>query len=102
MSKGDYGVDIFFVLSGFLIAYILLKECEKFGPKVDIWNFYRGRLLRLYPAMIPCVLLIAVYLPQKWEVIYSLFFINNYLGTKTHLWSVAVEIQMYIISPFLV
>ena len=51
-NKGDFGVDLFFVLSGFLIAYILLKECEKYGPVLDKWNFYRGRILRLYPALI--------------------------------------------------
>lgn len=51
-NKGDFGVDIFFVLSGFLIAFILLKECDKFGPVIDKWNFYRGRVLRLYPCLV--------------------------------------------------
>lgn len=35
-------------------------------------------------------------------MIYTLLFVNNYAGTKNHMWSVAVEIQMYIISPFII
>ena len=48
MFHGDFGVDIFFVLSGFLIGYILFKECEKYEGKVDVFGFYRGRFLRLW------------------------------------------------------
>ena len=50
MGHGDFGVDIFFVLSGFLIAFILLKEHAKHGS-VDVCNFYRSRFLRIWPAM---------------------------------------------------
>ena len=48
---GNLAVDIFFVLSGFLISYILLKEYKRNG-KIDIWNFYTGRFLRLWPLML--------------------------------------------------
>ena len=48
---GDAGVDVFFTLSGFLIAYILLKECDKYDGNVDYFNFMRGRFLRIWPAM---------------------------------------------------
>lgn len=44
-------VDVFFVLSGFLIAFILLKEYKKNGGKIDVWHFYTGRFLRLWPVM---------------------------------------------------
>ena len=74
MSKG---VDIFFVISGFLIAYILLKECEKFGSKIDILNFYRSRLLRIYPAMVPCCIAISTSYPKPWEMIYTLLFVTT-------------------------
>lgn len=53
MNAGDLGVDIFFVLSGFLISFILLKEFKKYGGRIDVLNFYRGRFLRLVPVMIP-------------------------------------------------
>ena len=50
--QGGLAVDIFFVLSGFLIAYILLKEFKKNGGKIDIFHFYLGRFLRLWPLML--------------------------------------------------
>ena len=53
-TKGDLGVDMFFVLSGFLIAFILLKECDKYGKWLDVFNFYRGRFLRIWPMMAIC------------------------------------------------
>ena len=49
--QGGLAVDIFFVLSGFLIAYILLKEYKKNGGKIDIFHFYKARFLRLWPLM---------------------------------------------------
>jgi len=53
---GDQGVDIFFVLSGYLIAHVLLKECDKYDGKIDVIGFYRGRFLRIYPVMLVYVL----------------------------------------------
>lgn len=50
MAAGDLGVDIFFVLSGFLIAYILMREYTKYGS-IDIPNFYRGRFIRIWPVI---------------------------------------------------
>ena len=47
---GDLGVDIFFVLSGFLIAFVLFREIKKYG-KIDYFNFVRSRFLRIWPAM---------------------------------------------------
>jgi len=46
------GVDIFFVLSGFLISYILMKECHKYEGKIDVFNSFRGRVLRLYGPLV--------------------------------------------------
>jgi len=50
-ANGDMGVDVFFVLSGFLIGYILLKECENHEGGIDTWAFIRNRFLRLWPAL---------------------------------------------------
>ncbi|WP_177199972.1 acyltransferase family protein [Flexibacter flexilis] len=47
-SLGHNGVNLFFVLSGFLITYLLIEEKEKFG-KIDIKKFYIRRLLRIWP-----------------------------------------------------
>ena len=57
---GDLGVDVFFVLSGFLIGYILLKEHAKHDD-LDIWNFYRGRFLRIWPVLALYMLFITFY-----------------------------------------
>lgn len=50
--EGSLAVDMFFVLSGFLIAFILLKEYKKNGGKIDVWLFYTGRFLRLWPSIL--------------------------------------------------
>ena len=49
-AAGDLGFDMFFVVAGFLIALILLKECDRQDGKIDIIYFYRNRFLRLWPA----------------------------------------------------
>lgn len=48
---GGLGVDVFFVISGFLITMILMREMDRSGT-VDLRSFYVKRLLRLYPALI--------------------------------------------------
>src|SRR5260221_9169985 len=53
-SDGDIGVSFFFVLSGFLITYLLIKEKE-FTGKVDISSFYIRRTLRIWPLYYFCV-----------------------------------------------
>ena len=55
MMTGDLGVDAFFVISGFLIAHILLKEIEKLGH-IEILSFYRSRILRLWPALCSAII----------------------------------------------
>src|SRR5687767_4831852 len=48
MHKFSFGVDIFFIISGFLITYLLLSEREKTG-KVDVIKFYIRRAFRIWP-----------------------------------------------------
>jgi peptidoglycan/LPS O-acetylase OafA/YrhL len=52
IGNGDLGVDIFFTISGFLIGYIMLKDLETCDGQLDIFDFYRSRFLRVWPAMV--------------------------------------------------
>ena len=52
MGNGGAGVDIFFVISGFLIGYIMLRDLEKCNGQIDLMDFFRSRFLRIWPAMI--------------------------------------------------
>ena len=103
LGTGDLGVDIFFTISGFLIAFILLKECDKYEGKIDWYNFMRGRFWRIWPAMalagLPSIQVKGFYFLLDWV------FLNNTILMPpegfSHFWSIAVEMQMYIFSPWL-
>ena len=116
IAPGGYlGVDVFFVLSGFLITRILLKEKEEFG-NIEIKRFYARRALRLYPALIASVL-IAVALPLSFSKISSSVLSLSYLmdvarssglfteqdaGPLGVTWSLAVEEHFYLVWPVLI
>lgn len=111
MKSGDIGVDIFFVLSGFLISFILLKEFKKYNGRIDVWNFYRGRFLRLWPMVafwiffrfiVEGFVAGRITNPDQWKLLSVLLFANNWTGTGDQGWSLAVEFQFYIVSPLLV
>ncbi len=84
MWNGDLGVDIFFVLSGFLIAYITIKENRKYGDN-DISNFYRGRFLRIWPALAMFVIVYSFVRPEgfwpEWvrDQVPILMFFKNFM-----------------------
>lgn len=113
---GAFGVDVFFVLSGFLITGILLKEFQETG-RVQFKAFYWRRVFRLAPALILWLAVIAPVTAYKdgvastipWSTAGALFYFNDFLEAFTHLagkpygqsWSLAVEEQFYLIWPFL-
>jgi peptidoglycan/LPS O-acetylase OafA/YrhL len=108
MQVGNAGVDLFFVLSGFLISGLLFREIEKTGT-VSILRFYLRRSLKIYPAFYFFLAVTALLLPVlrphwKFEVLFlqSYFWIPAALGPGwVHLWSLAVEEHFYIILPLL-
>lgn len=112
LITGELGVDIFFALSGFLIAFILVKECQKYDKPIDLLNFYRGRFLRVWPSMaLLSLILVGSRLrmvegeygrPTVGNILAPLFFSSNLTGQLQIQWSVSVEYQFYLISPFIV
>ncbi len=85
-GSGDLGVDMFFVLSGFLITGILLADASK-GP-IRYVRFYRRRALRLLPAYFS-VLLACVALDRIWDVggtlkgaVFSFFYVSNWAAAS--------------------
>jgi peptidoglycan/LPS O-acetylase OafA/YrhL len=109
---GDLGVLSFFVLSGFLITWLLLHEHEKKGS-IGLRRFYIRRVLRLFPAFYLYWLTVTVILvfldkpilwPQAWS---SFFYVSNYYqaiythfpSVYSHTWSLAVEEQFYLLWP---
>ena len=108
--ESDTGVHIFFVLSGFLITTLLIKEKLKSGD-ISLKHFYIRRVLRILPVaylflLVLIILNACLHLQIQWiDFIASfLFFKNLSLRNEpytAHLWSLAAEEQFYILFPFL-
>jgi peptidoglycan/LPS O-acetylase OafA/YrhL len=104
--RGDFGVDVFFVLSGFLIAGMLVDERESTGT-LRLGLFYVRRLLRLWPALgVAClldVLLIGDNASMIWaNLLYVSNFIPIFRAAMGWTWSLAIEEQFYVVCPWLV
>lgn len=110
-SAGYYGVDLFFVISGFLITSILIKPNEK-GFKRNYLNFIGRRTIRIFPIYYLTILILwTVNLPVVRErLIWLLTYSYNYAWVIfdipntpiTHFWSLGVEEQFYIFWPIVV
>lgn len=105
------GVGIFFVLSGFLITWLLLSEFERSGT-ISFRAFYIRRCFRILPpaytyVLFVLVLFTAYHLPIHWKSFLSaIFFYRDYAPGKSfwpteHYWSLAVEEQFYLLWPAL-
>ncbi len=124
LPGGFLGVDIFFVLSGYLITSLLVVEAMGHEGRISIKQFYIRRARRLLPALFALLLIVgaigAVWLPQqaarlRGDLVASLGYFTNwwlvaenssYFDTAgdrpqmlTHLWSLAIEEQYYLVWP---
>ena len=117
LKGGSIGVDIFFVLSGFLITSLLIEEWTTTG-RINLWNFYARRFLRLVPALVVVVsvLLIvsgALFTAQeaaqtRRAMPIALLYLTDFfaslspataLGALRHTWSLAMEEHFYLLWP---
>ena len=124
LPGGFLGVDLFFVLSGYLISSLIIKEYRKTGS-LNLYNFYIRRARRLLPAvyfMITIGLVVMVlfnevllrkshldaifgyiYSSNWWYIFHKLDYFDSF-GAQSpfkHLWSLAIEEQFYMIFPLL-
>lgn len=116
-SKGHHGVGLFFVLSGFLITFLLLNEISKNGS-VNVKHFFMRRILRIWPLYFLLILFgffIFPHLPFGQSTNHSLLmygsFLSNFdeiavgltdsLNFLTVTWSVSIEEQFYLSWMFL-
>lgn len=123
LPGGFIGVDVFFILSGFLITRILVHEFAETN-KIGFARFYMRRFLRLGPALLLMLSVYAVALgisvavhiapfENAWaiagrEIFVSLFYVSNwyraleiqpFMYYLSHTWSLAIEEQFYIVWP---
>jgi peptidoglycan/LPS O-acetylase OafA/YrhL len=112
VTGGFLGVDLFFVLSGFLITGLLLDEFRA-RRAISLPSFYRRRFMRLYPALVVLLVAHAVYATRADisfdvegdQLVSVLFYYSNWRETLSipegtgHLWSLAVEEQFYVVWP---
>lgn len=101
---GWLGVDLFFVLSGFIVSDIIFKEYKTYG-KIDIKRFLIRRALKIFPPFYFYVFFSVFYsllidkenIPIS-RILTELFYVQNYLPRIwLHTWSLAVEEQFYLL-----
>jgi len=123
LPGGYVGVDVFFVISGYLITGSLLKEFESTG-RISIAGFYARRIRRLLPAAAVVSLAVALFVPlfprdQSADIansiVASALYVQNWFlaaqavdyladgakGPMNHFWSLSVEEQYYIVWPLI-
>jgi len=122
LPGGFLGVDVFFVISGFLITSLVLEEYDRSG-RIDFKRFYLGRARRLLPAVVVLLIVVGIavlFVYQdalsafRQDALATIFYVNNWwyvlvdqsyfesMGRPPllkHLWSLSVEEQFYLIWP---
>lgn len=125
LPGGFVGVDVFFVISGYLITGLLLREYQGTG-EISLSNFYRRRIRRLFPAMlVTCMFALVggflLFSDERFELLLdstlaALFSVSNFyflsqvgyfdvessIKPLLHTWSLGVEEQFYLVWPLLI
>jgi peptidoglycan/LPS O-acetylase OafA/YrhL len=126
LRGGFLGVEVFFVISGYLITSLLLAEART-SYRVDLRHFWARRIRRLWPALIAMMLVTGLvvaafyhedlgrlrgdlaygfYAENWWHIIHGVSYVDLAadVGRRQpfqHLWSLAVEEQFYVVWPVL-
>jgi peptidoglycan/LPS O-acetylase OafA/YrhL len=109
VRKGGFGVEIFFVLSGFLITHLLMREEQARGT-VSLPFFFARRAIRILPPLVVFLVALAaahslgILAISRLDLTAGLLFFRNYVGTSpetAHLWTLAIEEQFYLGWPLL-
>jgi peptidoglycan/LPS O-acetylase OafA/YrhL len=108
---GWIGVHVFFVLSGFLITTLLLREEEARG-RISLWRFYVRRLARIWPVYFVVLAVVAILELARGQyessglagvMPYYLSFMGEYAGPGPHgqMWTLGIEQKFYLLWPLL-
>jgi peptidoglycan/LPS O-acetylase OafA/YrhL len=103
--RGDFGVDVFFVLSGFLIGTLLLDELGSRG-RIGLARFYVRRLFRLWPALLVVLAFSAVFRDDHAGMSWAnALYVSNFVPVERvamgWTWSLSIEEQFYLVCPWL-
>ncbi len=126
LPGGFVGVDIFYVLSGYLITTLLLADCQANG-RLNLLGFWARRARRLLPCLLLIVVAVTAYVRYlaasgtypgyRMDALSALFFFSNWhqivdatnyfdatgaVSPLLHTWSLAIEEQFYVVWPLLV
>lgn len=128
LPAGFVGVDVFFVISGFVVCHSVLQMRRDLSFTELCSQFYARRIVRIAPALIACLLITGLastlFIPQTWlsqvnnKTAFAAFFgLSNFVlytsagdyfspraefNPFTHTWSLAVEEQFYLVFPALI
>jgi peptidoglycan/LPS O-acetylase OafA/YrhL len=112
MLDGNAGVQVFFVLSGFLITLLLTREQQR-NNSISLRNFYMRRTLRIVPLYTLFLILITVmhmtgeYVTTWTSLSFAYLYIYNFIPSESytqvlgHIWSLAVEEHFYLVWPLI-
>ncbi len=111
LPDGHLGVILFFVISGFLISYLLFEEKKEFGT-IHLQQFFMRRILRIWPLYYLTLLLSWLFFSGTYNAL-STFFTLTIFPNVAHamgeawpnspqVWSIGVEEQFYLVWPFII
>ncbi|MFO1019356.1 MAG: acyltransferase [Planctomycetales bacterium] len=111
ITFASFGVEVFFVLSGFLITVLMMREIDR-TDKLDLGAFYRRRAYRILPAYVALLIVVAVLqlcdltslraIDWLAALTYTINFLERPAWEIGHAWSLSIEEHFYLLWPMVV